>query len=112
MSIRYIVENFLIKFIGKKMPRENFLFIRYEDLASRPEKTLKQISQWLNIPYQKDIVFSFRSKENHGVSGNAFRFQNKKIILDEKWKTQLSPFNKIVIIFLTYFWARRYGYFK
>jgi len=103
MSFRYVVENRLIK----KASGKKYKHIKYEELASNPEKTIKEITKWLGVPYKL-----IENKINHGVSGNAMRYNFNKVKLDEKWKNNLHPFLKFITILITYHSAKKYGYFK
>ena len=110
MSIRYTIENQLIETVLRNIPKENTLFIRYEDLATHPEKKLEEIACWLNLKYEPDAINDFRSKENHGIAGNIMRQGTQGIYLDEKWRTNLSFILKSLVIALTYFKAKKYSY--
>jgi hypothetical protein len=111
MSLRYVLENAFISRVCAQLPRDKVLFVRYEDLASYPQETLKLISRWLTMEYQSDVIGSFRFQENHGIAGNKMRRSRQGIFLDQEWKIGLGRVNKILITALTYFAARKYGYF-
>lgn len=112
MSIRYIVENLLVEKAIKRVPRSECFDLRYRNLASNPEAVLKRISLWLDIPYRENMSKNFRDIERHGLTGNKARYEKKGVVLDEKWKTGLPAYRKNIIKFMTYPWARKYGYFK
>ena len=110
MSLRYTIENQLIERVLMNIPKENTLFIRYEDLATHPEEKLEEIACWLNLKYEPGAINDFRSKKNHGIAGNIMRQGTQGIYLDEKWRTNLSSVLKSLVILLTYFKAKRYSY--
>lgn len=110
MSVRYVIENHLIERIVRNIPKENTLFVRYEDLAAHPEKKLEEIARWLNLKYQPDVITGFRSKENHGIAGNIMRHRMEGICLDEKWRQNLGTILRRLVTVVTYFSARKYSY--
>ncbi|MDY6853503.1 MAG: sulfotransferase [Thermodesulfobacteriota bacterium] len=110
MSLRYTTENQLIERVLRNIPKENALFIRYEDLATHPEKKLEEIACWLNLKYEPGTIMDFRSKKNHGIAGNIMRQGTQGVYLDEKWRINLSSVLKYLVILLTYFKAKKYSY--
>jgi hypothetical protein len=108
MSLRYIIENFLIEKVSSKLPAECTLVLRYEDLVVNQPQSLKKICDWLNINYHINEV-DLNNVKNHVFGPNTIK---GKILLDDKWKTNLSKFNKFLVVLITYFFAKRYGYFK
>ncbi|MCE7914336.1 MAG: sulfotransferase [Nitrosomonas sp. PRO4] len=68
---------------------ESLLKIRYEDLASEPDKTARILCEFCNIPYEKQMV-DLSSVTRHLVNGNDTRFfPGRGIKLDERWRTEL-----------------------
>jgi len=62
--------------------------VRYEDLISNPESTVENICDYLNIPYQKDMINeSFKVKLAYGLSDNNSETKYKKVRENDiKWK--------------------------
>lgn len=55
---------FFNNFTGKK------LRLRYEPFATQPEKTIKEICQWLDISFQPDML-NYKTHDHHPISGNS-----------------------------------------
>jgi len=101
------INDFYAKFSGPKLQ------VRYEDLASQPEKVIPDICQWMEIDYEPTQL-NFWEHEHHHIGGNAgtksllTKFQYNKMVsagdkeksyykehslsiqLDERWKQELS----------------------
>ena len=73
-----------------------WLEIRYEDLVSDPQKSLKSICKFIGVKYQEQML-NYRSHEYIGVCGN-FMVNNKteKISKDNRWKQELSKKHKLL----------------
>jgi len=54
------------------------LRIGYEQLALRPEKTLRRICEWLDISWEEEMLSPIRYSSSHVLSGNRVRFNTKK----------------------------------
>lgn len=110
MSLRYMVENWIIERIKSKLDNKNIWLVRYEDLAAHPEKTMGEIASWLDLKCKPDRIFNFRSYKNHGVAGNIMRHGSDDIYLDEKWRVKMGSLYKTIVSCLTHFSAKRYFY--
>lgn len=67
----------------------NLLKIRYEDLASDPEKTGRIMCDFVGISFEPGML-DLAQSTRHLVSGNNTRFSPEKgIRLDERWKHEL-----------------------
>lgn len=103
-TVRWIVENAVIaRVVRKSIFDENVQHIAYEDLASQPHYIMEMVGQWLCVDYDPSLVESFRSYENHALSGNMMRWRRREdeIRLDESWKTGLPEWAKAVVARLT-----------
>lgn len=110
MSLRYDAENFLIEKVCKSLPKNSVFFLRYEDLVSDPQFYMMKICDWLDIKENFDYsAQNFKNCVNHVVGPNKIEGD---IVFQEKWKTNLPKFNKFLVVLITYFFAKRYGYFK
>ena len=71
--------------------KKSILLIHYENLCRNPKQEIQKICQFLNIKYEEGVL-NFRTSEIHGIGGNTMRFrtQEDQIVLDEKWKDQIS----------------------
>jgi hypothetical protein len=67
----------------------SLLKIRYEDLASDPEKTGRDLCDFSGISFESQML-DLSSATRHLVNGNNTRFSpGKGIRLDERWRTEL-----------------------
>jgi len=84
--------------------------IFYDDFALNPKKIVKELCNWLEVSYSDEMLeYWNRTSKTHQIAGNANPLLNfrsderfeywtdkwrrksrKKIILDDKWKTELS----------------------
>ena len=68
---------------------DSLLKIRYEDLASDPEKTGRVLCDFVGIPFEPQML-DLSQSTRHLVGGNNTRFSPEKgIRLDERWRTEL-----------------------
>lgn len=90
-AARWQIENRLIdRVLVNHLPRETWRRIKYEDLATDPQRIFAEVCQWLGIP-KHDLDCGALRAENHGISGNPSRFEKGGIKLDQKWIDGLSP---------------------
>ncbi len=69
---------------------KSLLKLRYEDLASDPEKIGNHLCDFLNIDFEQKML-ELSKTTRHLVSGNNTRFAPQKgIRLDERWRTDLA----------------------
>jgi hypothetical protein len=90
---------------------EQYIHIRYKDIASSPGKTLSRCATWLQLSDEVDGGANIiREYPNHAVSGNEMRWKDTKVELDERWKRELKESHRRVIWRLTGWLATSYGY--
>lgn len=65
--------------------------IFYETLCRDPEGTVRSLCQFMGLEWEP-LMLDFRRGEQIGIGGNPMRFrpQEKEIVLDEKWRTELT----------------------
>ncbi len=86
--------------LEKYIDPKSLLKIRYEDLASDPGKIGHVLCDFLDIPFEPQMLDLSKSTR-HLVSGNTTRFSPEKgIRLDERWRTgldeaELDFFNRV-----------------
>lgn len=67
-----------------------WLSLRYEDLSSAPERQLRRVCEFLDLEFEPAML-AFRRTAWEGVSGNRMAHQaNAEIVLDERWRRELS----------------------
>jgi len=109
MNVRYNVENLIIEKVLSYLPRTKKNLIRYEDLALKPEKTIKMIFEHLRISSSKYDAHNFRGR-NHAISGNRMRHERSGIYLDQKWMQHLPERLQTVTRFICHFPGKKYRY--
>lgn len=68
----------------------SLLKIKYEDLATNPDKTGRVLCNFMNIPFEPEML-NLEQTTRHLVGGNNTRFaQGKKLHLDDRWQTELN----------------------
>jgi hypothetical protein len=71
--------------------------VRYERLAADPEGVLRPLMQWLNLSFEPGQL-RWAEAEHHNIGGNRMRFSaDSTIRLDEKWRSALTPMQKLGI---------------
>ena len=75
--------------------------IRYEDLASDPERTLGEICNWLDISFDADSTSDTRYAINHGVAGNRPRWEALPVMLEENWRATMPPLQQRLVSLVT-----------
>lgn len=89
-SLRWLIINSICLYILFRIPEDNRIFVRYEDLASNPERELKRICRYLNLSFRNEML-EFSDKPYHIIGGNRMRFRKNQVIkLDEKWHQELT----------------------
>lgn len=105
------IRNHLIRKVTTNHLRlEDSLTLRYEDLASTPEETIKNVCSLVNCTFDSKIVSDFRDGSKYAVAGNPMRQRSGGIYLDEKWKTQLPLSSRYLTQAITSVNRRQFGY--
>jgi hypothetical protein len=101
--------------IIEQKDKKNVMIIKYEDLTTHPDKILQKISNFLDIPYNPEIVAKVAAPpeivsshefwKNNNVDWEIIR-QNE----EDKWKTALSNGEANIINWITKSHAEIYGY--
>lgn len=75
--------------IERHVPAGNVLTVRYEDLATAPERELRRICEFAGIEFEPAML-DMKSKVHHNINGNNMRFSNSSDIrLDTSWESKL-----------------------
>jgi hypothetical protein len=76
--------------LDKYIPASNMLVVRYEDLVLNAQDELNKICKWADIEFDEQML-NFSEAPHHNINGNDIRFiKTSKLILDEKWRKNLS----------------------
>jgi hypothetical protein len=111
MTGRWLVENSIMtRLCRANFPSHQYIHVRYEDLAGRPDATCKRVGDWLGFEFPEQASREFRNRENHAVSGNQTRWQNTAIRLDRRWRSALPKNYQRFTRLLTRPLASKYGY--
>ena len=81
-------------YLRREFEQSNWLRLHYEELASQPETTLRKLCDFLEVDYEPQMLH-YRQHLNIGLRGNfgVNHRQDEKIVLDQKWKRELSRLN-------------------
>ena len=95
------------------------LVVRYEDLISDPQGTLRRIFSFADIePSEADLAHITGSdvvlSVNHTVAGNPMRFRTGRLSLrlDEAWRTSMSATHQFIVGTATIVQRAAYGYLR
>jgi hypothetical protein len=90
---------------------KNYRLFRYEDLLAEPEKTLREVCEFVNCEFTKDMLEPEKGRHEHQPSSLTGKRQKE---FDPKaairWQTIISPIDKWVITSLTRGSMRKLGY--
>ncbi|MGI9420689.1 MAG: sulfotransferase [Geminicoccaceae bacterium] len=75
--------------------------VRYEDLATDPERTLGEICHWLGVSFDPDRTQTTRYDVNHGVAGNRPRWEALPVTFEENWRATMPPLQRRLISLVT-----------
>jgi hypothetical protein len=100
--------------LRRYVPRDRWLFVRYEDFVARPEATIDQVLAFVRGPAPGPFVSSdtVQLGMNHTLAGNPNRFQTGpvRIAEDDEWKSRLARRDRMVITAAALPMLLRYGY--
>ncbi|WP_205012710.1 sulfotransferase [Nitrosomonas sp. JL21] len=75
--------------LERHIASDSLIKLRYEELASEPEKTGHLLCDFVGICFEQQML-DLSNKNRHLVNGNDTRFSpGKGIHLDERWRTKL-----------------------
>jgi hypothetical protein len=81
---------------GYNLLKEKSFSLRYEDFILAPERHLKDLMLYLELPYYNDMLESFSNQDLSGRMGNSIHQHNNVTTISlEKWKNTFNtPFRK------------------
>jgi hypothetical protein len=91
----FMVAPFKIDAFTKQMlGKQNFMEIRYEELVQEPVSFTRQIYQWLQLPYDEEVLQIGKNDKTKGLYGDdVYKTENKQFMdaaSVEKWKDYAS----------------------
>ncbi|NOZ79069.1 MAG: sulfotransferase [Acidobacteria bacterium] len=113
-SVLWLTWNLFGERLGRRRS-DRFAVLRYEDFAREPRPTLERILSWLDEPddlaqFQDDHTVTLAT--THTSSGNPNRHGTGpvSIRLDDRWQTDLTPWQRLQVTALCWPIMSRYGY--
>ena len=106
-----------VKKYSKQFKNKRYISIRYEDLVTKKEQTLKKVCKKLEIRYSKDMLdeSKFKTQKGKKWKGNSmFRKQIKGVTksFTDVWKQKLSKEDIYIIQFFCGDLMEKFGYKK
>lgn len=93
-----------------KYGEHNWITIRYEDMVENLKDTLKKICEFSEISFENNMMKPETSKFK-GIGGNRIlKKPINKIILDDRWKKEMSTFVRSFTKLMVYRYNKRYKY--
>lgn len=111
-AYRWTSWNMLIEAIGK-ICASGYVRVKYEDLISSPQSELDRIGRCLGIDMPELLEDrEVRLNGNHTVWGNPSRMEEGPVALrlDDEWRTELAPWDRLTVEALSWPLLLRYGY--
>lgn len=104
--------NLSMDLISKWVAPEHVMRLKYEDFVNEPDVHLRNICDWLEIPYSEQAIDFTRVVESHSAGGNPTRFEFSEGIrpVDERWRTVLSESDLSIIENICGNISRKLGY--
>lgn len=101
----------LAPWFRKQVGRGNWLQVKYEELATQPEKTLETICRFLKLDFEPAML-DYRSRTYFGIGGSPTTFSNpnSEISLDERWRKELSWRHRLAFALIAGWLNKFYGY--
>ena len=102
----------LAQAFGSKI-KDNYMEIRYEDLVTHPDKSIKKVCDFLDVVYNSDMLDHISQVEKLGDTDKSHHANLSKPISSEsigKWKHNLSESDQESITRLLQNPLRRLGY--
>ncbi len=107
--------NLAINYIGHLRP-DKYLRLKYEKFVSSPRSSIDEVLGFLgetniSVPFKNE--FTVMLSANHTISGNPNRFKHGmiKITPDVRWLSDMHPFHRFLVTFLTLPFLSLFGYY-
>lgn len=82
----------------KEKHSDNVHLLRYEDLVMQPERELRELLEFLSIPFHEDVLqYSEKPSFYHKTRENKNTYRRPDINLTKKWQDRLSSRQKSII---------------
>lgn len=110
---RWARYNFNLRWMMKTIPSRQCMFMRYEDLCRFPRREINRIYSFLNMAGSTDNrPLQLDKATCHNIGGNPMRrrFEESDIVLDEGWRTTITPEQLQLFERIAGRWNRSFGY--
>lgn len=111
VALDWCYKLFKIEKSFKKIPANNRLTIRYEDLLNTPEKIIESICSLLEVNCEANMLDFYKSSHKHTIPHHSeliFKPLDKKNV--DKWKKNLTPRERKVFCLLARHYLKKYNY--
>ena len=99
LAFRWASLNLIFRLVCAQMNAAHSTRIAYESLATEPAQTLKSACQEIGVPISA-APERLQEKENHAIAGNQMRSGKREVVLDEKWRREMGPLEKVAVSFI------------
>ncbi len=81
-----------LRLLDRWVPEAHRKRLSYEEFVTRPEASLRSISDWLDIEYTDQFLVFDNAEKSHAAGGNPARFELDGGIrgVDERWRESLT----------------------
>jgi hypothetical protein len=116
VAVYWMLRQFTFDAIRRRYGEDRSLLVIYEELMADPNRALRGACRMLDVP-EPDVEIQPGRPTTvpavHGPDGSRLRrFVTTEVVLrvDDRWRTDLHPFDRALMTFLTFPLLRRYGY--
>ena len=109
VNLMYNSYYFLYK--NSALLKEDYLVIKYEDLLTSPERTMRTMAVFLSVPFHKSLLeptVQGESWTGNSTSDRQFKGINRENL--NKWKSSISPIEIFIVNKLFHFLLEEYNY--
>ena len=101
-----------MRMIDKWVAPEHVMRLKYEDFVNEPDARLRELCEWLEIPYSEQALDFAATVESHSAGGNPTRFKFDDGIrpVDDRWRTVLTEADMSIIESICGNVSRKLGY--
>lgn len=111
LAVRWAAQQVLFARLARTtVPPDRTTVVRYEDLATDPERTMARVGTRLGVDPAAFDTRGFRDHINHAIAGNPMRGRDDAIAFDDRWRAGLEPRAGTIAWSVTAPVARAYGY--
>lgn len=97
-------------YLRRQFDSSTWLRIKYESLATRPVHTLQAVCDFLDVNFEPDML-KYRQHAYFGIGGNRMcQRPDERIVLDERWKDELTLSHRLKFALLGGWLNKYYGY--